>query len=417
MHTLQSSRLAWHNKNFIYFVLDILLSILVCFLTYKINSDGHTTNTILVWWVTMLFFWHASASQLKFFSQSYRHPVRLVLSVSVVSLVYFFVLRADYSIISLFLLSFTWAIGALWLRLMLVSFKPTQRVAGHPLVLDKLHKSNKFLKIEAANPLDLNLDSFDCAVFDPEFNYHQDWQNFFVHLSTAGIPVFSLSELQELIYGKVPVELLQESWIEQSFVVNRFYLKFKRLIDIFVTLVCAPFIILLSLLISLAIKLVMGGDVLFSQKRVGLGGKEFIIYKFRTMDSNIFTSGQEAQETMGNLDPRITKLGRVLRLFRLDELPQFYNIIRGEMSLIGPRPEWLHTARQFSREIPLYQLRHIVRPGITGWAQVQQGHTTGVNGNYEKLRYDLFYIKHCSVWVDLRIVILTIKTLVFGKGV
>lgn len=415
MHTLQNSRLAWHNQNIVYFVLDILWACIMALSVYNLNSDTNTVNTLLVWIITLFFFWHASQLPVKFFSQSYRHSVRLSISVAAVALVYFFVLRADYSIVSLILVSCGWLVGSLWLRFFLIRVRPAQRLLGHHQILSQLDDSSKFIRVKCQSPFEIKLNNFDCVVFDPKFNYSADWQEFFVHVATVGIPVFSISELQELVYGKVPVELLQKSWIDHSFVVNRFYLKLKRFIDLLVVLLCVPILLPISLLVAGLIKLFMGGQVIFNQQRVGLAGEIFIIYKFRTM--NIISNASEINETKGNSDPRITKLGRVLRVFRLDELPQFYNVLTGSMSLIGPRPEWLRTANKFADEIPLYQLRHIVRPGITGWAQVQQGHTIGTEGNYQKLRYDLYYIKHCSIWLDCKIIVITIKTLLFGQGV
>lgn len=416
MHTIQSSRLAWHHQNIIYFILDMMWALFVSLVVYEINNDQTTINTVLVWLVTLSFFWHASATPIRFFSQSYRHPVRLVWSVGIVALVYFFVLRANYSIISLFLVSCGWVLGALIIRLFLSAIKPAQRIVGHPLVLDKLDYHSKLKKIICDNPTEINLDNFDCVVFDPKFNYSEKWQEFFVHVSTVGIPVFSLSELHELVYGKVPVELLQEFWIEHSFVLNRFYLKFKRFIDLFVTIVLMPMLMPLTLMVAILIKVFMGGSVIFKQQRVGLAGEIFTIYKFRTMNDEVIHDSNNEDGRIHDAS-RITKLGKILRLFRLDELPQFYNILRGDMSLIGPRPEWLQNAGEFAKEIPLYKLRHIVRPGLTGWAQVEQGHIIGTLGNYEKLRFDIYYVKHCSIWLDLKIIIKTINILISGQGV
>jgi lipopolysaccharide/colanic/teichoic acid biosynthesis glycosyltransferase len=416
MYTIQNNRLAWHYQNIIYFILDILCACIVSLFVYEINSDQTTVNTLLVWLVTLSFFWYVSAPPIRFFNQSYRHPVRLVGSVGIVALVYFFVLRANYSIVSLCLVSCGWVFGALVIRLVLSLIRPAQRIVGHPLVLEKLEYNSKLKKIICQDPTKINLDHFDCVVFDPKFNYSEKWQEFFVHVSTVGIPVFSLSELHELAYGKVPVELLQEFWIEHSFVLNRFYLKLKRFIDVLVTVILLPILLPIAFIVAILIQLCMGGQIVFKQQRVGLAGEIFTIYKFRTMfDKQVLNV--HYQDNVSGDDPRITKLGRILRLFRLDEIPQFYNILLGDMSLIGPRPEWLQNASQFAKEIPLYKLRHIVRPGLTGWAQVEQGHIVGTSGNYEKLRFDIYYVKHCSIWLDLKIIMKTIKILLSGRGV
>lgn len=415
MYTWQQNRVAWYNKAISYFIIDIAWALLCCLLVYQINNDNITVITLSVWFVTLVFFWQTSSVPIKFFSQSYRHPVRLIFSVTIVVLIYFFLLRADYSITSLIYISILWLLGAFGLRLLSDKYKPAQRVLGHPLVLNKfiLNTHNICEKITCEDPANIRLNNFDCVVFDPQFNYSKSWQEFFVHISTIGVPIFSLSELHELVHGKVPVEVLQKSWIDQSFVFNRFYLKLKRIFDVLLIIIFSPVILFISFIIASLIKIFMGGRVIYSQKRVGLAGESFVLYKFRSMiDLN-----KSKLETQGKSDPRITKLGSILRLFRLDELPQLYNVLLGQMSIIGPRPEWQETADKFAKEIPLYQLRHIIRPGLTGWAQVQQGHTIGVTGNHEKLRYDLYYIKHCSFWLDCKIVLKTIKIMLFGKGI
>jgi lipopolysaccharide/colanic/teichoic acid biosynthesis glycosyltransferase len=167
------------------------------------------------------------------------------------------------------------------------------------------------------------------------------------------------------------------------------------------------------LLAAIAVKLESRGPAIFRQARTGLGGKEFEILKFRSMADDAERNGpQWAQKS----DPRITRVGRVLRLLRIDELPQLVNVLKGEMSFIGPRPERPVFNATLEKEIPLYNLRHLVRPGITGWAQVMYPYGASVEDAREKLQYELYYIKNYSVLLDIGIVFKTLRVVLLGKG-
>jgi lipopolysaccharide/colanic/teichoic acid biosynthesis glycosyltransferase len=171
----------------------------------------------------------------------------------------------------------------------------------------------------------------------------------------------------------------------------------------------SPLALLAGLLVALAVYLDLGRPVLFAQERVGLGGRVFKAYKFRTMRGaprEGAYAGEEAE--------RITPLGRFLRRYRLDELPQLWNVLKGEMALVGPRPEQRILAETYAREIPLYALRHTVRPGLTGWAQVHQGYAEGKEETLVKLSYDLYYVRHLSFFLDLRILLRTIWVVLSG---
>lgn len=192
---------------------------------------------------------------------------------------------------------------------------------------------------------------------------------------------------------------------------RRPYMVFKRIWETGLILALAPLALLLGSVVALLVYLDLGRPVLFAQERVGLGGRAFKAYKFRTMRGSPrqgVYAGKEAD--------RITPLGRFLRRYRLDELPQLWNVIKGDMSLVGPRPEQKVLAEEYSQEIPLYPLRHVVRPGLTGWAQVHHGYAEGKDGAWEKLSYDLYYIKHFSFWLDLRILVRTLWVVFTGFG-
>jgi lipopolysaccharide/colanic/teichoic acid biosynthesis glycosyltransferase len=168
------------------------------------------------------------------------------------------------------------------------------------------------------------------------------------------------------------------------------------------------------LLVAIAIKRDSSGPVLYHQKRVGQDGRVFTIHKFRSMRTDAEANTGAVWSRAG--DPRVTPLGRILRRVRLDELPQLWNVLKGEMSVVGPRPERPEFVADLSERIPFYGQRHVVRPGLTGWAQIRHSYAADVEGTLQKLQYDLFYIKNMSVAFDLFIVLETIKTVLVRRG-
>jgi exopolysaccharide biosynthesis polyprenyl glycosylphosphotransferase len=184
-----------------------------------------------------------------------------------------------------------------------------------------------------------------------------------------------------------------------------------------VDLVCAVLGFVLTLpimaVVALIIKLDSKGPVIYRQRRVGVGGRCFEVFKFRSMRAD---AEQDGAQWASRNDPRITRVGAFLRKYRLDELPQFINVIRGDMSFVGPRPERPEFVEELREVIPYYDERHTVRPGITGWAQVQYEYGASVEAACAKLEYDLYYLKHMSTLFDIRIIFHTIKTVISGKG-
>ena len=224
------------------------------------------------------------------------------------------------------------------------------------------------------------------------------------------IRLYSVAAIGESITGrKSPQELSNPLWQPDG---NPAYDTFKRLVDLAVVLITAPGWVLLGLLTAIAIKLDSKGPALFSQVRTGLHGQPFRIWKFRTM---VPQSNAKAEFAQTN-DKRITRLGHLLRKSRLDEIPQLVNVLLGQMSLIGPRPEQYSFVNDFAISIPSYPYRHLVRPGITGWAQVTQGYAASEEETAVKLSYDLYYVSHYSLALDLLIVVKTITTMLTGRG-
>ncbi|MFL6734340.1 MAG: sugar transferase [Sphingomicrobium sp.] len=244
------------------------------------------------------------------------------------------------------------------------------------------------------------------------------WESFLADAALAGRMVFQVKQLSESLTGRVELDHLSENSFG-SLVPARGYFHLKAVIDFIVAFLALPFVLPVMAVAAVAIRIEGGGPTLFKQRRLGHAGSIFTAYKFRTMKVVELSGGDDAVRkalATDEDDPRITKVGRVLRKYRIDELPQVFNILRGEMSWIGPRPEPEILSRWFVAEIPFYRYRHVVRPGISGWAQVNQGYTSGVDGINRKLQYDFYYIKYFSPWLDLLILFKTLKTMLTGSG-
>lgn len=228
------------------------------------------------------------------------------------------------------------------------------------------------------------------------------------------IQYHSLIDFYEKITGKVPISSIEQNWfLENISQKNKeWFLIVKRIMDILLAGFFGLITLLLLPLIALAIKLESKGPLIYSQTRVGMNNKEFTVYKFRSMAKNAETNGaQWAQEN----DSRITKVGKFIRKTRLDETPQFINILKGEMSFVGPRPERPEFVSRLREAIPFYNERHLIKPGLTGWAQINFPYGASIEEAKEKLQYDLFYIKNQSIALDISIVLKTINT-IFNKS-
>ncbi len=217
--------------------------------------------------------------------------------------------------------------------------------------------------------------------------------------------------------GKLAIEALTPSFLifSGAFRKSRMLLASRRLISLGAAAVGLVLTAPLMALIALAMKLDSRGPVFFIDARAGRGGQPFHLIKFRTMREQTSESDGYSVWSRDDRD-RVTRVGHWIRKFRLDELPQFWNILKGDMDLVGPRPEILRNVKTMTEQIPYYSLRHVVRPGLTGWAQVRYGYSVSLEQVTEKMRYDLFYIKHMSLWLDLRILADTLKIGLFGRG-
>jgi exopolysaccharide biosynthesis polyprenyl glycosylphosphotransferase len=231
-----------------------------------------------------------------------------------------------------------------------------------------------------------------------------------------GVAVEDAGSFHERLTGQLWVKTLSPDWwiYSDGFQPSRVHLWRKRLLDI----ACASLMILVTapllLLIAVGIKLGSPGPAIFSQERVGLHGKTFTLYKFRSMDMD--AESESGPAWAAEFDDRVTSFGKLLRRFRLDEIPQAFNVLRGDMSFAGPRPERPYFVDMLSARVPSYSLRHYAKPGITGWAQVTYPYGASVEDAIEKLQYDLYYIKHMSFRQDLVVLFKTFKVVLFGRG-
>jgi sugar transferase (PEP-CTERM system associated) len=232
-----------------------------------------------------------------------------------------------------------------------------------------------------------------------------------------GVRIIDLSRFYEHTWRKIPVFHLGASWffLSEGFslLANRFRLRLKRLTDVILSAILLMITWPLMVITALMIRFESSGPVIYRQIRTGKDGGPFTIFKFRSMRNDAEKSGVQWAQTN---DTRITRVGKLIRLTRLDELPQLWNVLKGDMSFIGPRPERPEFNVELAEKIPYYDLRHMVRPGLTGWAQVSYPYGASVEDAREKLQYDLFYIKNFTFVLDLQIVLKTISVVILGKG-
>ena len=232
----------------------------------------------------------------------------------------------------------------------------------------------------------------------------------------AGVRIEDATTTYERVTGKILIDDLRPSWLifSDGFRVSRVTRLMKRTIDLALSLTLAVLTLPLMALTAVLVMIEDGRPVLYRQERVGENGRIFTLTKFRSMRKDAEKGGKPIWARDG--DDRVTRVGRFIRKTRLDELPQLWNVLRGDMSFVGPRPERQFFVDQLTKEIPFYQQRHAVKPGLTGWAQVKYRYGSSLDDAMEKLRYDLYYIKHLSVIFDLTIVFDTVKVVLFRKG-
>lgn len=395
----------------LFFTLDIVVLTIILFLGNAFLFTFNTqTNIILL--LVFIFAWLLTY-RIRYFVFDYYTHIFMAFFWSSCFCLIFFVANKQYYNDIVFSIYFLISLSLMVLyRFSFVRLtKPAINIATQKLPQDNLmlHANVNFHKIEDINKIKLN--KYDCLLYEHNAEYPDEWRKLIAHAQIIGIPILTPSYLEEYLSGKVNIKELHHAWINNSFSINRIYLCAKRLVDLILTILLLPILIVIGIITSLLIYFIDGSTIMFIQDRIGQDGKIFKLYKFRTMKNH----NNKLQETIHN-DSRITILGKFLRKFRIDELPQFINILKNEMSLIGPRPERADLAEKYGREIPIYNIRHLVKPGITGWAQTMYGYTNGIDGATEKLQYDLFYVKHFSLWIDIRILFKTAHVILCWIG-
>lgn len=232
-----------------------------------------------------------------------------------------------------------------------------------------------------------------------------------------GLKFYDYTTFYEIFFKRLPINVLDKSYFIKEDGFNSYQdevkKNIKRIFDICFAIFILIFAIPIMIISSIIIKLESKGPIIYSQERIGQNNEEFKIYKFRSMRSD---SEKDGPKWASENDNRITKFGNIMRKTRIDELPQLYNVLRGDMSFVGPRPERQFFINQLEKDIPFYNLRHTVKPGITGWAQINYPYGASVEDSYRKLQYDLYYIKNYSILLDILIILDTVKIVVFGKG-
>jgi len=234
-------------------------------------------------------------------------------------------------------------------------------------------------------------------------------------VKSMGIEVLDGHRMYEEECGRLSIDELKPSFLifSSGFQRKRATMVLKRIGDIVGALIGLTFLAPLMSVIAICVKLDSPGSILYRQTRVGLNGYPYVLLKFRSMRHNAEADGIKWAD-LG--DFRITKVGHWLRKLRLDELPQFINVLKGEMSLVGPRPERPYFVRDLRKQIPYYDLRHTVRPGITGWAQIYWQYASSLEASHVKLQYDLYYVKNLALWLDFKILLKTVRVVLQGQG-
>jgi len=332
----------------------------------------------------------------------------------------FFFARLDYSRLH-FALSFLICIVWFYIVYFQLQRQQRMRIAVVPFgEVDMLSEIENVHWTKLHRVEDAGVHACSAIVADLRADIPAEWERFLADRALEGMLVMHVKQVQESLTGRVAIEHLSENNFG-SLIPGIVYGRVKRALDLVATILLLPLLLPVLAAIAFAVRLDSEGPILFRQKRMGYRGRTFTMYKFRSMvAASTDEGGQPADPRVSAItrddDDRVTRVGRFLRRYRLDELPQVINILKGEMSWIGPRPEAVPLSLWYEAELPFSRYRHIVRPGITGWAQVRQGHVAEVDDVLWKLHYDFYYIKNFSFWLDVLIVAGTVKTVLNGFG-
>jgi len=278
-------------------------------------------------------------------------------------------------------------------------------------------RSHKVLGSSSLLSIMTNNNEIDTAVIAIKHEKNRDLLRQIVYAKMKGLDIYDMPRLYEELTGKLPINHMDDAWMSyttfKGIRKDLYTLHIKRIADIMLSLTGLTLLSPLMLITAFAIKLDSRGPVFYRQKRVGQNDSIFELLKFRSMSMDAESAGAVWAQVD---DPRVTRVGRIIRKTRIDEVPQMWNVLKGEMSFIGPRPERPEFVAELAKEIPFYSFRHSVKSGITGWAQIKYRYGASQEDSFEKLQYDLYYIKNLSIFLDVQILLQTIKVVLFGQG-
>lgn len=333
-----------------------------------------------------------------------------ILAIYLILSLFVLILRQE---VSRYLLLASGVASFIWLH---VEFMTLQRLKRIKLAAVNLGRAKDLANISSITVRflqepDLHGLRYDGVVAD--FNaIDATWERFLTKCVLNGIAVYNARNLLESLTGRVSIKKMSENDIG-SLLPSKNYERLKYLFDVGFVIVSLPIVLIICLITAICIRIDSKGPILFAQTRIGRGNRPFTLYKFRSM---VYSKCDDPERFADENDDRVTRVGRFIRCTRIDELPQFLNILKGEMSLIGPRPEQPSFVRQFDEVIPFYSYRHVLKPGITGWAQVRSGYAADIDKTQLKIEHDFYYIKNASIALDIYIVFLTVKTVFTGFG-
>ena len=399
----------------LYFSLILTLIIRYGFDSFKESLAAHLKPFSLIFLAWILIFYLFDLYKDKQFRISFETIQALILAIStsvVASIIFFYLFPSLFKLtpktnLAIFALIFGIS-DVLW-RFILIKiyvsggFKNRLQIIGDSPIINEIID---YLKNNPQLGYDLKNNQADTIVIQSHLKKNPEFIKTIYQLLPKKIAVIDLITFYETIFQKVPLEELEESWfIEKITTYRNFYDAAKRIIDFCLALFLNIIFLPLILIIALMIKSTSKGPIIFKQERTGANNKPFILFKFRTMKIN-----EPGPLWTDKDDKRLTRIGKIIRYTHLDEIPQLYNILKGEMSFIGPRAERKELADLYS-QIPYYEIRHIIKPGLTGWAQVNYKPSASVEEAGEKLQYDIYYIKNRSLILDFLILLKTIKYL------
>lgn len=417
------------TQNYVFLILDffgIFFSLLVAYslvfdiiLTFRESIyHSESQNLAILLLLVSVIIWILITTFSDMITRFHKINIRQLFSPIISTLFCLIILavqREYYSLRFLLYYLLIWTLYALVLRILVKRILPKYKIlflSSNEDFYVELNRLNWVVVYRKELPLCFS-EQWDLIITDVFSDYSNDELNNIVRLEMMGYSVISTHEAIEVISEKVSLAYLHGDVARRILHGETRYIYMKKILDSGTVILFSPVILVFLFIVGIIVLVENGWPIFFMQKRIGYKGKVFTIFKFRTMTVDSEKDGFVfAKEN----DVRITKVGQILRKYRLDEIPQFLNVLIGTMSIIGPRPEQETFVKTFEKEIPLYQFRHNVRPGITGWAQVSQGYVSGVDESVEKLRFDFYYVKHCSLFLDLKIVVKTVRTIFTGFG-